>query len=168
MHTLQVQTNAGEGAGNREEADLTDRIACVVFSLIDAGRLCARRFGERSRDLALDLTQCRALIVLSQNEGITQQRLAELTALDAAALGRILDRLEERKLVKRRPRAGDRRARSLVITPQASVLLPLIWGAVTQSQLEALDGLSANETRILTKALERVLANLRFPRRAVE
>jgi DNA-binding MarR family transcriptional regulator len=168
MHALQVQTNAGEGVGDREDASLTDRIACFGFSLIEAGRLYTRRFGERSRNLALDLTQSRALMVLAQNEGITQQRLAELTALDAATLGRILDGLEGRKLVKRRPRTGDRRARSLVITLQARVLLPLIWGAVTQSLLETLDGLSTSETRILTKALERVLANLRFPPRAAE
>jgi MarR family transcriptional regulator for hemolysin len=104
MHTLQVQTNAGEGAGTCEDSN---RIASTGFSLIDVGRLYARRFEQRSRELALDLTQCRALIVLAQNKGITQQRLAELTALDPAALGRFLDRLEGRKLVKRRPRSVE-------------------------------------------------------------
>jgi DNA-binding MarR family transcriptional regulator len=132
-----------------------------TYALIDAGRLYTRRFEERSGDLALDLTQCRALIVLSQNPGITQQRLADLTALNAAALGRILDRLERRRLVERQPRANDRRARSLAVTQEATALLPIIWGLLTESHVEALKGLSNDERRVFMKALERVLVNLR-------
>jgi MarR family transcriptional regulator, transcriptional regulator for hemolysin len=132
-----------------------------TYALIDAGRLYTRRFEERSGDLALDLTQCRALIVLSQNPGITQQRLADLTALNAAALGRILDRLERRRLVERHPRADDRRARSLAVTQEAMALLPIIWGLLTESHVEALKGLSNDERRVFMKALERVLVNLR-------
>src|SRR5580704_15227386 len=60
MHTLQVQTNASEGAGTCEDGSLTDRIASTGFGFIDAGRLYARRFEQRSRELALDLTECRA------------------------------------------------------------------------------------------------------------
>jgi DNA-binding MarR family transcriptional regulator len=163
MHTLQVQTNAG----TCEDGSLTDWIACIGFSFIDAGRHYTRRFEQRSRELALDLTQCRALIVLAQNQGITQQRLAELTALDPAALGRILDRLEGRKLVKRRPRAGDRRARSLAVTQEATAVLPIIWGLITESQVAALKGLSTRESQILMKALERVRVNLRLRGEAV-
>jgi DNA-binding MarR family transcriptional regulator len=162
MQTLQSQTHARKGAGNREDHSLTERIASAGFSLIDAGRLYARRFAERSRDLTLDLTQSRALIALAQNQGITQQRLAELTALDAVALGRLLDRLEMRKLVQRRKRAGDRRARSLALTQEAIDLLPLVWGLITETYFEALKGLSTAERRILMKALERVLVNLRL------
>ena len=166
MHTLQVQTNANEGAGDCEDDSLTDPIACIGFCLIDASRHYTRRFEERTRDLALDLTQCRALIVLAQNQGMTEQRLAELTALEPAALDRLVDRLQAHGLVELSPRPGDRRGRSLAITPHARLLLPLIWGAVTQSQLKALDGLSTTETRILMKALARVLANLRRSGRA--
>jgi MarR family transcriptional regulator for hemolysin len=104
---------------------------------------------------------CRALVTLAQNEGVTQRRLAELTAVDTVALGRILDRLEARGWTERRPRPGDRRARSLAITPKGRALVPLIWKIVKESQLAALAGLSQNEISILVKALERVLANLK-------
>jgi DNA-binding MarR family transcriptional regulator len=161
VQTLQVQTYAREGAVDREVRTLTDQIASTAFSLIDAGRLYARRFEQRSRELALDLTQCRALIVLAQNPGITQQRLADLTALNAAALGRILDRLERRRLVQRHPRLGDRRARSLAVTQEATTILPIIWGLLTESHVAALKDLSNGERRALMKALDHVLVNLR-------
>jgi MarR family transcriptional regulator for hemolysin len=132
----------------------------IGFDLIDAGRLYTRYFNERYRQL--NLTHCRALLALAQNQGITQTRLAQLIALDSAALGRILDRLEVSRWAKRHPHPGDRRARSLVITEEARALLPFMWSVVTESQRDALHGLSVEEKQILMSALERVLANLRL------
>ena len=50
-----------------------------------------RSFEERSRNLPLDFAQSKALLVLAENEGVTQQRLAELTAIASPWLVRILD-----------------------------------------------------------------------------
>jgi MarR family transcriptional regulator, transcriptional regulator for hemolysin len=138
----------------------------IGFDLIDAGRLYTRYFNERYRQL--NLTHCRALLALAQNQGITQSGLAQLIALDSAALGRILDRLEVSRWAKRHPHPGDRRARSLVITEEARALLPFMWSVVTESQRDALRGLSVEEKQILMSALERVLANLRLCAGAAE
>jgi MarR family transcriptional regulator for hemolysin len=138
----------------------------IGFDLIDAGRLYTRCFHERYRQLSL--THCRALLALAQNQGITQSRLAQLIALDSAALGRILDQLEVSRWAKRHPHPGDRRARSLVITEEARALLPFMWSVVTESQRDALHGFSTEEKQFLMSALERVLANLRLRAGAVE
>jgi MarR family transcriptional regulator for hemolysin len=138
----------------------------VGFDLIDAGRLYTRCFQERYRQL--NLTQCRALLALAQNQGITQSGLAQLVAVDSAALGRILDRLEVSRWAKRHPHPGDRRARSLVITEEARALLPFVWSVVTESQRDALQGFSVDEKQFLMSALKRVLANLRLCVGAVE
>jgi MarR family transcriptional regulator, transcriptional regulator for hemolysin len=130
------------------------------FHLSEAGRLYARRFEERSRNLALDFAQSRALLVLAENEGVTQRRLSELTAIASPRLVRILDRLEAMGLAERRPHVADRRVRSLAITEDAREVLPLLWNIVDESLREALGGLSTRETAILAKALHRVLANL--------
>jgi DNA-binding MarR family transcriptional regulator len=137
-----------------------DRVEIPGFSLSEAGQLYARRFEQRSRNLALDFTQSRALLVLAENEGVTQQRLAELTTIASPWLVRILDRLEAKGLAERRPRLADRRARSLAITQDARAVLPMLWNIVGESLREALRGLSTNETAILAKALDRVIANL--------
>jgi MarR family transcriptional regulator, transcriptional regulator for hemolysin len=138
----------------------------IGFDLIDAGRLYSRYFNERYRQL--NLTHCRALLALAQNQGITQSRLAQLITLDSAALGRILDRLEVSRWAKRHPHPGDRRARSLVITEEARALLPFMWSVVAESQRDALEGLSVQEKQILMSALERVLGNLRLRTGGVE
>ncbi len=137
-----------------------DRLPFDGFSLSDAGQLYARRFEERSRNLALDFAQSRALLALAENEGVTQQRLSELTAIASPWLVRILDRLEAMGLAQRRPHLADRRARSLAITEEAREVLPLLRNIVGESLREALTGLSTKETAILAKALHRVIANL--------
>ncbi|SRR6266853_3714720 len=133
-----------------------DRLLFPGFSLIEAGQLYARRFEERSRNLALDFAQSRALLVLAENKGVTQQRLSELTAIASPWLVRILDRLEVMGLAQRRPHLADRRARFLAITEDAREVLPLLWNIVGESLREALRGLSTKETAILAKALHRV------------
>src|SRR6266853_640662 len=96
-----------------------DRLPFAGFSLSEAGQLYARRFEERSRNLALDFAQSRALLALAENQGVTQQRLSELTAIASPWLVRILDRLEVMGLAQRRPHPADRRARFLAITEEA-------------------------------------------------
>jgi MarR family transcriptional regulator, transcriptional regulator for hemolysin len=137
-----------------------DSLPFAGFSLSEAGQLYTRRFEERSRDLALDFAHSRALLVLAENEGVTQQRLSELTATGAAWLVHILDRLEVLGLAERRPHLADRRARSLAITEKAREVLPLLRNIIGESLREALTGLSTKETAILTKALHRVIVNL--------
>jgi MarR family transcriptional regulator for hemolysin len=137
-----------------------DRLPFSGFSLGEAGQLYARRFEERSRNLGLDFAQSRALLALAENEGVTQQRLSDLTAIAPAWLVRILDRLEVLGLAERRPRPADRRARSLAITEEAREVLPLLRNIMGESLREALTGLSTEETAILAKALHRVIANL--------
>jgi MarR family transcriptional regulator, transcriptional regulator for hemolysin len=126
-----------------------DRLLFSGFSLSGAGRLYVRSFEKRSRNLALDFAQCRVLLVLTENEGVTQQRLSELPAIASPWLVRILDRLEGVGLAERRPHLADRRARSLAITEEARAVLPLVWNIVGESLREALRGLSTDETAIL-------------------
>jgi MarR family transcriptional regulator, transcriptional regulator for hemolysin len=137
-----------------------DRMLFPGFNLSEAGRLYVRSFEKRSRNLALDYASCRALLVLAENEGVTQQRLSELTAIASPWLVRILDRPETMGLAERRPRLADRRARSLAITADARAMLPLLRNIVGESLREALRGLSTDEMAILVKALDQVIANL--------
>ena len=132
------------------------------FTLFEAARRYRRLFEERSQELALDYAQCRTLITLAENKGVTQQRLAELTVTDPAALGRSLDRLEARGWAKRRQRPGDRRARSLAISPKARAHLPILRNMVRESEHTALNGLSRDEMQLLVRILDRVLANLKM------
>src|SRR5579863_7443561 len=89
------------------------------FLLKDVTRLYVQRFEQRAAVHGLTLPQCRALVYLANDEGISQIQLAELTDIEPMSLVRILDRMETEGLVERRPDPADRRARCLYLKPKA-------------------------------------------------
>jgi len=130
------------------------------FLFKDVSRRYTRRFEERAQALALTLPQCRALIHLQSNEGVSQKRLAELSDVDPMTLVRILDRIEADGWVQRRFDPTDRRAHTLWLTAEAAPVLEQIWRLIAETRAEMLQGLSSEERTQLVALLERVQANL--------
>jgi MarR family transcriptional regulator, transcriptional regulator for hemolysin len=130
------------------------------FLLKDTSRRYTRRFEERAQALSLTLPQCRALLHLQSNEGVSQKRLSDLTELDPMTLVRILDRMEADGWVQRRSDPADRRARTLWLTPKSKPILEHIAHLIAETRSETLHGLSNEERAKLIELLERVHANL--------
>lgn len=130
------------------------------FLLKDTSRRYTRRFEERAQTFSLTLPQCRALLHLENNEGVSQKRLSELTELDPMTLVRILDRMEADGWVQRRFDPTDRRAHTLWLTPRSKPVLEHIARLITETRAETLHGLSNEERARLIELLERVHANL--------
>src|ERR1700682_3487576 len=68
-------------------------------------------------ELQLSPAQCHVLHLIEPERPIPMGRLAETLACDASNVTGLVDRLESRGLVRRRPSAGDRRVKVLVLTP---------------------------------------------------
>ncbi len=136
------------------------RIRQLGFLLKDVSRRYTRRFEERAQRLGLTLPQCRVLIHLESDPGVSQKRLAELAELDPMTLVRILDRMEADGWVQRRFDPADRRAHTLWLTPAAATVREKIWRLIGATRAEMLQGLSAEERTALVGLLERVHANL--------
>jgi DNA-binding MarR family transcriptional regulator len=137
-----------------------DKLQDLGFRLNDVARLYTRRIEERAQTLSLQLALCKALVVLAENENVSQKRLSEISEIDPVRLGRILDRLEARGWAERRRRPGDRRVWSLAVTENAKPVLRLIWSVISETYVEALQGLSTDEIGTLVKVLECVHSNL--------
>ncbi len=97
------------------------------FILKEVTRLYTRRYEERARALGLTLPQCKVLVYLARNEGVSQAQLSELTEVEPMSLVRILDHMEEEGLLERRASPLDRRARSLFLRAKAKPLEDFIW-----------------------------------------
>jgi DNA-binding MarR family transcriptional regulator len=100
------------------------------------------------------------LVLLAENEGVSQTRLSQISEIDPARLVGILDRLEAGGWAQRRRRPGDRRVRSLAVTENAKPVLELIWNVISDTYLEALQGVSSDEIGTMVKVLTRVHSNL--------
>ena len=86
------------------------------YLIHEADRLMSRQFDRRMRALGLTRAQWWVLAQLYFNDGVTQSELAQELGFSKAALGGLLDRLEAKGWLERRPHATDRRAKRLYRT----------------------------------------------------
>jgi MarR family transcriptional regulator, transcriptional regulator for hemolysin len=130
------------------------------FLLHDVARLMRRNFNRRARHIGLTQAQWQALAHLSRREGINQVMLAELMEIQPITLARLIDRLEEARLVERRPDPADRRAVQLYLTEVATPLIETMWDLAAETRTEALAGLPDDTRQRLIEALKHMRHNL--------
>jgi DNA-binding MarR family transcriptional regulator len=137
-----------------------DRVSNFTFLLREVARRFVLRFEEHARAISLTVPQCKVLVRLEKNEGVSQARLAELTDVDAMTMVRILDRMESEGLLERRPDPADRRARCLYLTPKARPLVAEIMRLGTLTRSEVFSGIRKTELDSFMDVLERMDDNL--------
>jgi MarR family transcriptional regulator, transcriptional regulator for hemolysin len=132
----------------------------VGFLLHDVARMMRKRFEQRAAHLGFTRSQWQVLVHLAQNEGINQAGLADILEVEPITLVRILDRLEARGLIERRPHSKDRRVWLLYLTEAAHPSLSLLRVLGEKTRSEALAGLSSAAQEQLVENLTRMKANL--------
>ncbi len=139
---------------------MDDRLRNFGFLLKEASRRYVQRFEDRAREISLTLPQCKVLVRLEKNQGVSQARLAELAEVDAMTMVRILDRMEADGLLERRADPADRRARCLYLTAKAKPFLDEIWRLSEATRAETFEGIGKAERELFMDVLERLHDNL--------
>ncbi len=114
-------------------------------------------FAERMAREGFDFTpvQFAALSTVDANPGLDQATLAGLIAYDRATLGGVVDRLEQKQLIRRSISRVDRRARELFLTAKGKKMLCLLKPIVAALQDDILIGLSEKEKGQMMRLLEK-------------
>jgi DNA-binding MarR family transcriptional regulator len=137
-----------------------DRLRNCGFLLKEVSRRYTLHFEQRASAFGLTLSQCKALVRLEKNQGVSQARLAELAEVDAMTMVRILDRMEADGVLERRPDPADRRARCLYLTPKAKPLLDRIWQLSDEIRAEIFGGITKADRDVFMSVLEHIFANI--------
>ena len=90
--------------------------ATVAFLLSQLGADSARRFHEALAPLGLEPRHFAILRFTAGAEGQSQQALGEALEIAPSRMVTLIDELEDRALIERRPNPTDRRARALYLT----------------------------------------------------
>lgn len=138
------------------------------FVIKDISRLYTRRFEERARSLGLTLAECKVLVYLARNEGVSQARLCELTEIEPMNLVRILDHMQSEGWLERRPDPIDRRARQLFLKPKSMSMIEDIWSVSDAVRGVAFAGIPQQQAKLLISLLEKIHANVLTPHTADE
>jgi DNA-binding MarR family transcriptional regulator len=97
-----------------------------------------------------------SLVIVEQNPGLTQTRLAEILGIARSGVMLLIDFHEAEGFVARVPSATDRRAYGLRITPAGRRRLAEVKRLVREADRHVAAGLSAAERRKLVALLENV------------
>jgi DNA-binding MarR family transcriptional regulator len=100
---------------------------------------------------AFDLTpvQYAALIAIHTHPGIDATRLSAVIAFDRSTLGSVIERLQAKDFVERKPAPEDKRIKLLYLTKQGAAILREIVPAVERAQARMLEPLKPLERKAL-------------------
>ena len=108
---------------------------------------------------AFDLTpvQYAALIAIHTHPGIDATRLSAVIAFDRSTLGSVIERLESKKLIDRKPSGEDKRVKLLYLTRAGAAILRDIVPSVEQAQARMLQPLKPADRKVLLSLLTQLV-----------
>ena len=154
---VQPRTQTGQPAGpSLGEIGLSGFVPYLL------NRVAARwnlRLQDSLRKQGLNTVRMRALAVLTIKDGLSIKELIELTVIEQSTLSRALDAMEAQGLIVRVPSQEDRRVRTISITDRGRAAFEDIWPDMVREYEAMLQGLDAEERRVLIRSLHKILQN---------
>jgi DNA-binding MarR family transcriptional regulator len=132
----------------------------LLFLLNDVGRLLRVDADKRARAHGMTRAQWGILIWLGRKPGISQKELAELLEVEPITVARLVDRLERRGMVERRPDPRDRRIWRLHLLLPAHLVLREINEQRSEMAAMVTSGVDEDSQTIMIEALVRMKATL--------
>jgi DNA-binding MarR family transcriptional regulator len=114
-------------------------------------------FIEECRQFDLTPVQYAALIAIHTHPGIDATRLSAVIAFDRSTLGSVIERLEAKKLIDRKPSAEDKRVKLLVLTKAGAAILRDIVPWVEKAQARMLQPLKPADRKVLLSLLTQLV-----------
>lgn len=121
-------------------------------------RTLINNFKQGGLDLSKE--QWSILAVLWENDGCSQQYLAEKSFRDRPSVTRLIDNMEKDGLVERRPDANDRRLNLIFLTAKGRDMEQTIIPLVNKTVEEAINGITPEKVSVVKEVLQEIYNNL--------
>lgn len=129
----------------------------LAFLLSQVGIHAARRFSERMAEVDLHPPLFRVLNLVDAAEGRSQQAIGEAVEVPPSRMVALVDELEQRGLVERRPDPTDRRVRALYLTRKGRSTLARGREIAAAHEEELTRGMAAADRKLLTGLLQKIV-----------
>jgi DNA-binding MarR family transcriptional regulator len=137
--------------------DSSHRAICRQVKL--AASSLMRRVDRHMQPLELTGMQWEPVLMLWLKRADTVAGLARVSQVGFASMSRMLDRLEEKDLLRRERSASDRRVVHLHLTAKGRKVANKIWPIVVEGMHVHLEGFRKEELAQFADFLSRMLAN---------
>jgi DNA-binding MarR family transcriptional regulator len=114
-------------------------------------------FVEECRAYDLTPVQYAALVAIRTHPGIDATRLSAVIAFDRSTLGSVIERLEAKQCIERKPAREDKRVKLLHLTKKGSALLRNIVPLVDRAQARMLQPLKQADRKTLVALLTQLV-----------
>lgn len=129
----------------------------LAFLLSQVGIHAARQFAERIAEVDLQPPLFRVLDLIDAAEGQSQQAIGEAVEVPPSRMVALVDELEQRDLVERRPKPADRRVRALYLTAKGRKTLARGREIAKQHEKDLTRGMAAADRKRLTDLLQKIV-----------
>lgn len=120
-------------------------------------QISVARFTEECAEFSLTSVQFAALTAIGETPRIDATRLSGIIAFDRSTIGDVLERLESKGWVARRPSALDKRAKLLELTAEGRRVLEAVLPAVHRVQERILAPLAEADRARFVELLEQLV-----------
>jgi DNA-binding MarR family transcriptional regulator len=131
----------------------------LPFEIGETAHALRKAFDRRAVGLGVTRAQWKVLFRLTRHPGLRQIELAYMLDIEPITLSRIVDRLEEARLVERVPDPADRRAWRLHVTARGQPLVEKLRALAEEMTAEAFAGIDPKDIEITRTVLGRVREN---------
>jgi DNA-binding MarR family transcriptional regulator len=114
-------------------------------------------FVEECKGHGLTPVQFASLIAIRTHPGIDATRLSAVIAFDRSTLGSVIERLEAKLYIERRPASDDKRVKLLYLTKSGAALLRDVMPSVDRAQTRMLLPLKPAERKTLLALLTQLV-----------
>jgi MarR family transcriptional regulator for hemolysin len=131
----------------------------LPFEIGETAHALRKAFDRRAVGMGVTRAQWKVLFRLQRQPGLRQIELADMLDIEPITLSRIVDRLEEARLVERVADPADRRAWRLHVTARAQPLIEKLRAVADEMISEAFAGIDPKDIAITRAVLTRVREN---------
>ena len=149
-------TDEHDSSRKVETIDATHWPTDFGFELADTTRVFRKAFNLRVEQYGITGPQWRIIAYLMRCDGMMQVEIADEIELDKAAIGRTVERLEARGLVRRENCEQDGRARRVFLRPEAVELGNKIKQEAQEFYSEILTALTPEEEDQFSLVLRKI------------
>ena len=136
------------------------RLDSLGYQIALLNRLYDRRLQEALSGMGVAPGQFAPLVMLFEQDGLTQAELGRTLAIKRANLVGMLNELERRDLARRVPSPADRRSHALYLTANGRKMLTRFQRLAAEHEERATRMLSPSEKQSLLEMLQRVATSL--------
>lgn len=130
------------------------------YLLMKSHSVMQRKIYSEAQKLGLTSGQPKILDYLYEHEGSDQKTIAGYCEIEPATLGSILLRMEQKGLIERRQKNGNRRSLYVYLTDSGKEICEKMHDIFSQADEQAVNGISPEKVQEVKNILTEICRNL--------